>query len=59
MKRRSLPKTRGAPSAYHRKRKRAYEYPSWVNTGHDLPKEIAALVERNRRQRHGAFYESV
>lgn len=59
MKRRSLPKGRGAPSAYHKKRKVAYQYPSWVLTGRDLPKEIAALVERNRRQRHGERYDTI
>lgn len=40
MKRRSLERTRGNPSPYHRKQKVAYQYPNWVTTGRDIPLEI-------------------
>ena len=54
MKRRSMgSQKRAGRSAYHRKGKRPYQYPAWVNTGRDLPEEIAKLVERSRRQQHG------
>jgi len=59
MKRRSLGRQARAPSAYHRKKKRPYVYPSWVETGRDLPPEIAALVQRNLGRRHGVDHDSV